>query len=91
MERPEIALAATVHGMALQVFYNGYIGDTALQITAKPTPSPRRESPPSKAIEGLAEQWVEIIPGDPGELFDGAFSSRKKGSSVCWLFARRGP
>jgi hypothetical protein len=34
MERPDVALAATVYTMALQVFYNGCRGDTALQITA---------------------------------------------------------
>jgi ParB family chromosome partitioning protein len=70
MERPDVALAATVHTMALQVFYDSCRGDTALQITAS-TASHHRvaESPAAKAIEAGEEQWVELIPGDPAELF----------------------
>ena len=41
-----------------------------MQITAS-TASLHRvaESPASKAIEAAEEQWVGLIPGDPGELF----------------------
>lgn len=70
MERPEVALAATVHAMALQVFYNGCRHDTALQVTANTAPLHRVEgSSASKAIEAAEERWVELIPGDPAELF----------------------
>ena len=70
LERPDIALAATVHAMALQVFYNGARGDTVLQIMASGQSLHRvTDSPAHAAIETLRDQWGEHIPGDPADLF----------------------
>ncbi len=70
IERPVIALAATVHAMALQVFHHGYRGDTALQVTAATAPLHRVEgSPAHAAVEAARQRWGERIPGDATDLF----------------------
>jgi ParB family chromosome partitioning protein len=70
LERPEVALAATVHAMAFRVFYNGSREDTVLQIAASAASLHRVEdSPAVRAIETARQQWVERMPGDPGDLF----------------------
>ncbi len=70
MERPDLALAATVHAMALQVFYNGARGDTVLQIAANTASQHRVEgSTAHAAIEALRDQWGEHIPGNSDDLF----------------------
>jgi ParB family transcriptional regulator, chromosome partitioning protein len=70
MDRRDIALAATVHAMALQVFYNGAPGDTVLQITATTASLRRVEgSAACMAIVATQENWGENIPGDAADLF----------------------
>jgi ParB family chromosome partitioning protein len=70
LEHPTVALAAVVHVMALQIFYNGHSDDTALQITAKPVSFRRVEGSPAAAlVDAAREHWSERIPGDPDELF----------------------
>ena len=70
MDRRDIALAATVHAMALQVFYNGARGDTVLQITATTASLHRVEgSAACMAIVATQENWSENIPGDSADLF----------------------
>jgi ParB family chromosome partitioning protein len=71
IERPDIALAATVHAMALPVFYNSGAGDlTALRITAEATSLDRVEESPAAGIIGTAEEnWGAKLPCCPDELF----------------------
>jgi ParB family chromosome partitioning protein len=70
LERPDVALAATVHAMALQVFYNGAREDTVLQITARLAAMHRVEGSPARmAIDATGENWGENIPGDSADLF----------------------
>jgi len=69
LERPDIALAAVVHAIALPVFYS-FRGDSALQITANPAYLDRAEG--SRACEIIAaagDHWGGRIPGNPDGLF----------------------
>ena len=69
-DSPGIALAAVVHGMALQVFFNGRSRDTSLQITATSSLLHRvQNSTASEVLERAREQWGERIPGSPDELW----------------------
>jgi ParB family chromosome partitioning protein len=66
LEHPEVALAVTVHVLALQVLYNVPSGDTALQITARTASLRRAEGSPATAvIDAARERWCERIPADP--------------------------
>jgi ParB family transcriptional regulator, chromosome partitioning protein len=68
-DSPGVALAAVVHGTALQIFYNGHSGDTCLKITASETV--RRDvqgSTASEALERAKAQWGESLPGNPEDL-----------------------
>ena len=68
LERPDVALAAMVHVMALQAFYNGSC-DTVLQVTAKAQSLRRVEgSPAHDLIEKAREHWTAQLPGEPAEL-----------------------
>jgi ParB family chromosome partitioning protein len=74
LERPDVALAATVHALALQVFYSGYRGDergdSVLQIRANVARLDRVEGSRASEIIGSAgEGWASQIPGDPSGLF----------------------
>jgi ParB family chromosome partitioning protein len=69
LERPGIALAATVHGLALQVFYNGSRHDTALQIMAIDGMPEVEGSPAHRLIQAAGEHWTAQMPADPENLF----------------------
>lgn len=70
LEHPTVALAVTVHVMALQVFYSGHSDDTALQIDARPASFREVEgSPAAVFIDAAREHWSERLPGDPEALF----------------------
>ena len=71
IERPDIALAAAVHAMALPVFYNNGARDlTALRITAQAASLHRVEESPAAGIIGTAEEnWGAKLPCSPDELF----------------------
>ncbi len=74
LERPDVALAATVHALALQVFYSGshfdVREDSVLQLRANAASLHRVEgSRASEIIEAASEHWSGRIPGDPTELF----------------------
>ena len=70
LEHPTVALAVTVHVMALQVFYNGHSDDTALQIIARPASFSRVEgSTAADFVEAACKHWSERIPGEPEALF----------------------
>lgn len=65
-----IALAAVVHAMTLQLFYNGCARDTSLQISAsrlwlRDTDDVRGYG----ALERAVAQWTERLPGSPGDLW----------------------
>jgi len=68
LERPDVALAATVHVMALQVFYNER-GDNVLQVTAKDAPLNRVEgSSAHRLIDKAREHWTAQLPSEPTAL-----------------------
>jgi ParB family chromosome partitioning protein len=70
LERPDAALAATVHALALQVFYNGARGDTVLQITATIPSLHRVEGSSARdLIEKAQERRIAQLPGNPDDLF----------------------
>jgi ParB family chromosome partitioning protein len=70
IERPEIALAATVHTLASQIFYGGARANTALQITAQAASLHRVEGSPAAGIIGAAgESWATRMPCNPNDLF----------------------
>ena len=70
LERPDVALAATVHAMTLKVFYSAFDSDdTALQIKANAGSLHRVEGSRATDIIGAAEeQWTGKIP-HPADLF----------------------
>jgi len=69
-DNPAVALAAVVHGMALQIFYNGHSGDTCLKITASEAALRDVEgSTASEALERGKAQWGDSLPGNPGDLW----------------------
>jgi ParB family chromosome partitioning protein len=70
LERPDVALAATVHALAMQVFYNGPCGDSVLQITASAAPLHRVEGSLAHGfIEAAREHWRGQLPGNGCDLF----------------------
>ena len=70
LERPDLALAATVHVMASQVLYNNPRGETALQIAANDQSLGRVEgSPAATSIATAADRWSKLIPGESEALF----------------------
>jgi ParB family chromosome partitioning protein len=71
IERPDIALAATVHAMALPVFFNNGARDlTVLRITAQAASLHRVEQSSAAGIIAVAEEnWGAKLPCCPDELF----------------------
>ncbi len=70
LERPDVALAAVVHVMALQVFYNGHRDDTCIQIGARDATLRHVEgSPAHTRIEAARQHWQSQLPGEPDDLF----------------------
>ena len=68
-DSPGVALAAVVHGMALQIFYNGHSDDTSLKITAsKAALRDVQGSTASEALERAKAQWGDSLPGKPDDL-----------------------
>jgi ParB family chromosome partitioning protein len=69
-DSPGVALAAVVHGMALQIFYNGHSEDTSLKITASEAALHDVDgSTASEALERAKEQWCDSLPGKPDDLW----------------------
>ncbi len=65
-----VALAAVVHSMTLQLFYNGHSRDTSLQITAsEPVLRDVEGSTPGEALDRANTQWGECLPGNPHDLW----------------------
>jgi len=71
LERPDVALAATVHALALPVFYgNGASGLTSVKIMAHAASLHRvEESRADAIIAAAAESWAERLPCNPDDLF----------------------
>jgi ParB family chromosome partitioning protein len=67
---PSVALAATVHAIAAQVFYHQSREDRVLQITASAASLHRVEgSQASASIEAAHVTWAGCIPNGAAELF----------------------
>jgi ParB family chromosome partitioning protein len=69
LERPDIALAAAVHAIALPVFYT-FRGESVLQVKANPAYLDNAEG--SLACEVIAkagEHWGKLMPSQPDDLF----------------------
>jgi ParB family chromosome partitioning protein len=70
LERPDVALAAVVHVMALQVFYNGHSEDSCLQIdVSEPSLQDVEGSPAHQFIEAGRQHWLSQLPAEPDNLF----------------------
>jgi ParB family chromosome partitioning protein len=69
-DNPGVALAAVVHSLALQAFYNGHSRDTCLQITGEETTLRDVEGSTACAVRERAhQQWGECLPGNPHDLW----------------------
>ncbi|MBN8913089.1 MAG: ParB N-terminal domain-containing protein [Rhizobiales bacterium] len=73
MKRPDVALAATVHALALDLFY-AYGSDSCLRLSLKRTPAGDALSDPgaSKALAALhaeRERWTSRLPQDAAQLW----------------------
>jgi ParB family chromosome partitioning protein len=69
LERPDIALAAAVHAIAMPVFYT-FRGESVLQVKANPAYLDNAEG--SLACEIIAkagQHWGKLIPSQPYDLF----------------------
>lgn len=70
LDRPDVALAATVHVMAWKVFYNRSSENTPLQVTAKPISLRRIAACPAiDRLDAARDSWEERVPETPSELF----------------------
>jgi ParB family transcriptional regulator, chromosome partitioning protein len=70
IDNPGVALAAVVHSLALQAFYNGHSRDTCLQITGSETALREVEGSTACAVRERAhEQWGNRLPGNPHDLW----------------------
>ncbi|MDH1180091.1 ParB/RepB/Spo0J family partition protein [Achromobacter mucicolens] len=73
-KKPDVALAALVHRLALTVFYHG--GDSVLQIAAQPQDGLTQYAPElaeGKAageFNALRTAWRDRLPADDADLFD---------------------
>ncbi len=69
-DSPGVALAAVVHGMVLQIFYNGHSRDTSLQITAsKAALRDVQDATACAALERAKAQWGDCLPAQPHGLW----------------------
>ncbi len=69
LDRPDVALAATVHVMAWKLFYNGHSEDTPLQVTAKPTVLRGLEACLAMdQMDKARNSWEERIPPEADDL-----------------------
>ncbi|HEY4359703.1 MAG TPA: ParB/RepB/Spo0J family partition protein [Bryobacteraceae bacterium] len=78
MDKPDVALAALVHALALPTFYKRG-GATALEISG--SPQSLRRVPKSRAaevIEATRAAWEACIPGEAGALWDWCLSQDQK-------------
>ena len=65
-----MALAAVVHSLALQAFYNGHSRNTCLQITASETAlRDVQGSTACAARERAHQEWGDCLPGNPEDLW----------------------
>ena len=70
MNRPDVALAATVHTLALQLFYGGACDSSCLQLALRPVRFDKAEGSQASALNDEAgERWVERLPCNPNDLF----------------------
>jgi ParB family transcriptional regulator, chromosome partitioning protein len=70
IDNPAVALAAVVHSLALQAFYNGHSRDTCLQITGSETAlRDVQDSTACAARERAHAQWGDCLPGQPHDLW----------------------
>lgn len=73
-KKPDVALAALVHRLALTVFYRG--GDSVLQITVYPQDGLTQHAPElaegkaAAEFDALRTGWRERLPADDADLFD---------------------
>jgi ParB family transcriptional regulator, chromosome partitioning protein len=88
-DRPELALAAVVHALALNSFYPGYRSESCLDLHLTATPLRKSIAQPDEAkglaaLEQAAETWREVCPAIPPICGHGALSSRVTNFSGCW-------
>lgn len=84
---PNIALAAVVHAMALQLFYNGRSRDTCLAISvSRSLPGGIEDAAALQTVERAAAEWTERLPGNPDELW--AWCLKQTQGDLLGLLAR---
>lgn len=86
--KPDVALAALVHRLALTVFYHG--GDSLLQIVVQPQDDLQRYAPElaqgkaADAFDALRSAWRERLPANDADLFS-AVSDMKRADLLALL------
>lgn len=79
--KPDVALAALVHQLALTVFYHG--GDSLLQITAHLQGGLQQHAPElaegkaMAALDAMRSTWRERLPADEADLFDAVLQIKR--------------
>jgi ParB family transcriptional regulator, chromosome partitioning protein len=70
LDNPAIALAAIVHAIALQIFYQGCARDSVLQIRVSPSSLDRVQDTVAFAvIERAKVKWGQLLPENSDDLF----------------------
>ena len=83
IDNPGVALAAVVHSLALQAFYNGHSRDTCLQITASETTlRDVQDSPPAPCGNAPTSNGALAFPAIRTISGRGALSSRRTRCSI---------
>lgn len=69
-DNPDVALAAVVHAMALDVFYRGAFHQSSVRLSATCASLHRVEDAPAfGALERAREHWGDRLPGSPDALW----------------------
>lgn len=70
LDRPDVALAAVVHAMARQVFFDGCSRDSSLKLSVSPQSLQRVQgSQAFEVLEAARQSWGERLPDDCEQAF----------------------
>ncbi|MEC4594831.1 ParB/RepB/Spo0J family partition protein [Nitrospirillum amazonense] len=72
MDRPDVALAAVVHALALPLFYGGgYLPQSCLRLEAAPVVfiNPVADGAAARAVASRHGDWARQLPSSPDELW----------------------
>lgn len=82
MTKPDIALAAVVHGLTLDVFYPGCFSDSCVRLSARSAHARSAIAKPESCralavISQEHERFGDRLPGNPAELWDWLLASSR--------------